>query len=252
MLHATMANIGVLEQAIETGDLRLAEQYSANVWVLFRQQAIRRLRRVLELGNPKVICWMITTFGIVREEIDNIDGYTALQIVCEYGRLAAAQWLHKTYELTAGDARANYNGALREACSNGRLRVARWLHKTFGLNASDARSDDNYALQEACSYGSLRVVQWLHVTFGLTKIDAGAHDDLAMTKADKYGHGDHRIVQWLHVTYGLSWPTRFPAAHFQWTRQTCNILWYWRAQAIAAANRVPRTLLCDVLRRASF
>jgi len=43
--------------------------------------------------------------------------------------------------------------------------VAQWLHSVFGLTAADARADDNAALRWACENGHLSVAQWLRETF---------------------------------------------------------------------------------------
>jgi hypothetical protein len=49
--------------------------------------------------------------------------------------------------------------------------VAQWLVERFELTADDARADDNNALRQACYYGQLDVAQWLIVQFGLTEED---------------------------------------------------------------------------------
>jgi ankyrin repeat protein len=59
--------------------------------------------------------------------------------------------------LTAADARADDNRALRVACSYDNLEVVDRL-LSLGLTADDARADDNYALREACANGYRAVI----------------------------------------------------------------------------------------------
>ncbi len=94
----------------------------------------------------------------------------ALRRACRYGHLAVARWLVATFALTAADARAVDNAALRSACYNDHLAVAQWLTTTFGLTAADARAYDNHALRGACANGHLAVARWLQEEFGITRV----------------------------------------------------------------------------------
>jgi hypothetical protein len=67
--------------------------------------------------------------------------------------------------LTAEDARAKNNYALRKACERGHLAIVRWLVDRFGLTAEDARAKNNYALRKARLNDHLAVVLWLVVEF---------------------------------------------------------------------------------------
>jgi hypothetical protein len=103
-----------------------------------------------------------------------------LQVTCRNGQQLAAQWLVERFGLTAADARAEDNKALRGVCANGHLAVAQWLAETFSLTAEDARANDNWALRMACENGHLAVAQWLAERFSLTAEDARAEDNDAL------------------------------------------------------------------------
>ena len=60
------------------------------------------------------------------------------------------------------------------------IEVLKFLHNTFGLTADDARADDNYALRLAAENGHLEELSCLHDTFGLTDVDARAGDNYAL------------------------------------------------------------------------
>ena len=83
-------------------------------------------------------------------------------------RVALFVWLVDRFKLTAADAQAGVNDALRWACSNSHLPMAQWLADRFGLTAADARAVDNFALRSACCNGHLPVVRWLVDRFGIT------------------------------------------------------------------------------------
>ena len=63
----------------------------------------------------------------------SVDAKKLFQISCQYGHLRIAIWLHTTFRLTADDARAWNNYALRLAHQNGHLSVVQWLQKTFEI-----------------------------------------------------------------------------------------------------------------------
>merc|ERR1711991_127836 len=76
------------------------------------------------------------------------------------------------FGLTAEDARAENNFALRESCQNGHLSVVKYLKEEFGLTKEDAQADDNYALRESGGFGHFAVIKYLKENFGLTREDA--------------------------------------------------------------------------------
>ena len=66
---------------------------------------------------------------------------------------------------------------LRGAVKNGHVEVLKWLHETYRLTASDARANENHALREAAENGHVEVLKWLHDTFELAVEDVNAVDD---------------------------------------------------------------------------
>jgi hypothetical protein len=81
---------------------------------------------------------------------------------------------------------------LWEACASGdHLTVAR-LFARGGLTATDARAWSNAALRTACAKGHLAVVDRLFAA-GLTADDARAEDNDALRSARAHGH--HAVVK---------------------------------------------------------
>jgi hypothetical protein len=140
------------------------------------------------------------------------DAANALVVFCRRGDVAAAQiwsqtifaktWLADRFALTAADARADVNEALREACANGHLGMATWLADRFALTSADARSADNYALRWACAGGHLGVATWLADRFALAVEDARANHNWALRGACAHGH--LATVTWLFGRFGLT------------------------------------------------
>lgn len=64
----------------------------------------------------------------------------AFVLSCRQGDLPIAHWLVKRFSLTADDARAHRNAALRGACHGGFTETAQWLVERFDLTANDARA----------------------------------------------------------------------------------------------------------------
>lgn len=109
---------------------------------------------------------------------------------------------HDAFGLTAQDARANNNFALRKAAENGHVEVLTCLHDAFGLSADDAQADGNYALRMAAYNGHLEVLEYLHDTFGLTADDARDNNNWALRLAAKNGHLE--VLKYLHDAFGLT------------------------------------------------
>jgi hypothetical protein len=111
--------------------------------------------------------------------------------LCSEGAAAALVWAARAFGLTASNARAYDNLALRLACLGGHLPTAQRLVAIFGLTAGDARAVDSCALHWACAHGHLEVARWLVATFGLTAKDAqGCTSEHAP------------VASWLAATFG--------------------------------------------------
>lgn len=122
---------------------------------------------------------------------------------------------------------------------------------TKHLTADDARAQDNYALRWACEHGHLHVARWLYKTFRLTADDACAHYNYALNEAI---YNDHKcVVQWLCTTFGIPWPERQLRWPYWplWPCWSCatHKSWYWQPQVAVVAGHLPRIMLVDVLRR---
>ena len=76
-------------------------------------------------------------------------------MAAENGHVEVLRFLKNEFGLTADDARANDNEALRMAAANGHIDILRFLKKEFGLTADDAGADNNYALRLATFNASL-------------------------------------------------------------------------------------------------
>jgi hypothetical protein len=82
----------------------------------------------------------------------------------QHGDIAAATWLTNRFALTADDARATNNNALRWACLNGHLGVAQWLVGRFGLTVHDVRdmrAENNFALWAACMVNNAMIARFI-------------------------------------------------------------------------------------------
>jgi hypothetical protein len=97
------------------------------------------------------------------------------------------------YGLTAGDARARR--ALKVACGLGRLDVAQWLVRTFRLTAKDVRTGAYIALREAISGGHLGVVKWLLGTY------AHRHERGFCIRYFGWGQGHREVAEWLEANW---------------------------------------------------
>jgi hypothetical protein len=139
---------------------------------------------------------------LLRSQDFGVDAVEALRGSCAGGQLAAAEWLARTFRLTAVDARSGDNHALRLSCANGHLAVAQWLSLTFQLTPDDARSLSNHALRFSCENGHLAVAQWLVGTFRLTADDASASNSHALRYSCQNGH--LAVARWLCKTFGCA------------------------------------------------
>ena len=97
-----------------------------SMWVdIPPQEAIYKYILIIcRKGNLIALKWLATHIGI-----NGLDGFdplyvNALQIACEYGHLAVAQWLTEKFNLTTEDVRSKKIRAFRVACYNGHLLVA--------------------------------------------------------------------------------------------------------------------------------
>ena len=147
-------------------------------------------------GRPAVARRLAETFGLTAEDA-GAKNNAALRHACDHGHLAVAMWLVKAFGLTAA-ARDIGGNLLLNTCANGHLETAQWLAAVFVLTAEDARA----ALRYACGNGHLAVAQWLVVAFGLTAADARAISTGAL-RATRPGDRP-AVAQWLEETFGLA------------------------------------------------
>ena len=111
-----------------------------------------------EVLDSRQLCWA----DVPRETI-----ISRFQTGASKGQEQSLRWLAKRFGLTAANARADRNYALRTSCVNGHLEVAKWLVARFGLTASDARAKGNHALRGACENNHQKVIHWLEEQFGI-------------------------------------------------------------------------------------
>lgn len=158
---------------------------------------------------------------------------------CEKGHFRFVLWLHETFKFTSHQMSISNYRAFEGACAGCHMLLARWLLATFGARQSDIY----FALHYACQSGHLQVARWLHTTTALAS-QCVKNDDNCMLRVS-CGNGHLRVTSYLYTTHRLNRPDGFVC----WSRRTHHT-WYWQAEVVAAASqRVPRVVLCDVLRR---
>lgn len=168
--------------------VRYDPQQRPHVWRAVRPKgAIIGTRTSLECARI-----LHRAYAITRTELSE---WGTLGNRCRLGDLPAARWLVELFALTADDARAFDDWALRGACDNGHLEIAQWLAATFSLTSTDARACDNWALRYACARGHLAVARWLVSHFKLTLKDIRSLGGDALSRARAHGHSD--VVAWL-------------------------------------------------------
>lgn len=133
--------------------------------------------------------------------LEAVTGPWTLAGAARRGHVVACQWLVEQRQLTAADARANDNCALRHAAAHGRLEVCRWLVKHFDLTIADARATNNYALRRAAANGHIKTCRWLFGHFLLLPSDGRAAGNYALRHACKNGHLP--VAQWLQCAFNL-------------------------------------------------
>jgi hypothetical protein len=175
---------------------RHAPGTSRRIWLLVAPTA-----RVLVAHLPTMSLASVQLMSIVYEfSAAEVRSQGMLSTLCGRDCLAMSQWLASRFNLTAADAHATNNAALRYACVNGRLTTAQWLADHFGLTAEDARDGSNWPLRYACIYGHLSTAQWLVAHFKLTRTDALDCAGFALNWARKNGHAE--VAQWLVDRFG--------------------------------------------------
>jgi len=134
---------------------------------------------------------------IAREHIVGV-----LWRACREGDLKAAQWVSDEFQLTADDARAYDNRALRDACRHSHLAVAAWLVERFEMwTFEDGRVRENEMLVSACARGDRATFDWLVDTYQLSADDARARGNAALSGACAAGSVD--VVEAMLWTFGL-------------------------------------------------
>jgi hypothetical protein len=159
------------------------------------------LQNLCRFGRLTTAQWLVNTFSLTAADARAQDN-AALRYICANGHLATAQWLVERFALTAADARAKNNQALRYACEGGHIAIAQWLVDRFELTAADVRANDNGALRGACYGNHLVMAQWLAFHFKLTATDARALNNQALVAARLCGR--RQVSQWLIKRFGLT------------------------------------------------
>ncbi len=195
--------IHVLHHACINGRLAVAQWWTDHF--RFSAAGLRELGTLhltCRFGRLEVAQWLVERFELELPQSD-----TTFRFVCAEGHLEIAQWLAERFDLTAADARAEDNYALRQSCANGHLPVAQWLADRYELTAADTFATDICAendacLTHACQTGRLDVVQWLVRRFGLTAEAVRRDGNMALALACISGHLP--IAQWLTAQFDIS------------------------------------------------
>ncbi len=117
----------------------------------------------------------------------------------------AAEWLVDEFHLTATDARAYADRALRTACRHRHVDFARWLVARFDIGLpEDGRVRDGEMLRSACANGDREMVEWLVETYQLGPDDARACGNEALRGACAAGATD--VVESLLWSFMLGAP----------------------------------------------
>lgn len=142
--------------------------------------------------------WLVDTYI----DVDAMQSHhvRGLQTVCESNNLAAVQWYHRMFTCITDHARIRCGFPLRRACAEGRLAMAQWLTDTFDLTQHHAHYE--YPLYDACSNGHFHVVQWLVHAFALTRAEICVDHCTAFQHACKSGH--LHLAQWLQQKFALT------------------------------------------------
>jgi len=193
--HALMDSLCRRLAANITSEVVSSADLSLEVWSCVAQHVSLPAGCALALARPELA-------GVFHPRLQELAKGVRLADACRDGHLAVCQWLTETFHLTAADARADDNLALRWAASNGHLPMCQWLTETFHLTAEDARADGNYALHCAAQNGHLAVCQWLTETFHLTTKDARADCNYALQCAAQNGHLP--VCQWMTDRFELT------------------------------------------------
>lgn len=127
------------------------------------------------LGRPgQGTCTRAEALALVRA-----DNNLALRRAAKLGHVDFLHFLADRFFLTAEDARACNNYALRVAAhiqNNQGAKVTLCLFERFGLTAADARSNNNYALVTAATDNRVNVVRALIETGGLALDDVASRN----------------------------------------------------------------------------
>ena len=165
------------------------------------QVANMSLFNAVSKGSTETMNWLIGAFGMTSANI-YVPGEntTALAIACGNGYLETAKHLTQLLGLTAEDARAFWNEALKTAARNGQLAMIQWLVKKFELGSDDVR--DVGAMPTACAHGHLAAAEWLANTFNLNALDMRWSDAAAVGHSISWGRLDS--LKWLDQRYGIT------------------------------------------------
>lgn len=137
------------------------------------------------------------------------DALALIKLICEtdckcFGAAEASgeltvrivQHLHRTFDLTADDFRANDNHFMHWAAPRSHVALFRYFREVVGLTAEDARAHN------LISAASLDVLKYLKSGFGLTKEDAMKGGNYALYLAVQ--SADLDMVKALKEVYGLT------------------------------------------------
>ncbi len=153
-------------------------------------------------GNVQLLQLLQKKFNITADDARARHNW-AIRMACEYGQAGVLEYLHKTFDLTKEDARTEKNYALRVACTNGYIKIVQYLHRQFGLDTDDARDHNNYALIFACNNGHVSIITYLHYQFGLTAIDARDKNNHALRCICDADNEKPLVIKCLHDLFGI-------------------------------------------------
>lgn len=121
----------ILSEAVESGDLRIVDQFGATHWQYYRYNARRYLHEACTRGHLHVVRWLHNVFNLTRGDATSDNNY-ALRLACDFGHLAVAQWLYRTFQLHG---RSNMPYATTQMCTDTKngLQATQWVYKTYKL-----------------------------------------------------------------------------------------------------------------------
>lgn len=151
-------------------------------------------------GSAAAMCFVERFLNVTNEEFHQVS-YTSAVCAAENGHVHVLDYLRKR-GLTSVDNPFVRETVIQRAASRGHVDVLSFMHVAWQLTAEDARANDNFALRQAACHGHVNVLALLHGTFGLTAVDARADDNWGLRQAARNGHVN--VLDFLRSTWGLT------------------------------------------------